>query len=264
MKRISKNIYCGVFLDDAGKLRFNLNKDRLYRDIVLYNKDTSGVISGSIPIIYGYEYNPKFIDYTNTKLRQFRNSLKYPDILDDSLHQFVETAVLRIGNYYDLNKFTCTIRIKPRKSRSVLSLMDSYLSEYVSKDRVPLELIKSTVENVKFDTEKARKAMMEAGYSLRQISEDIEIALELFEVLKEQGKLFEMKKFSPRSLRKGFYDFLQFGSDEEKALFEQLQGAYVLIYDDLLTSGSTIEEADRYLKSINNRNRLVGFVLIKQ
>lgn len=51
---------------------------------------------------------------------------------------------------------------------------------------------------------------------------------------------------------------------EEKQIYLSLQGVNVLIFDDFLTSGVTVKEIIRYLKSFNENNTLTVFVLVKQ
>ena len=73
-----------------------------------------------------------------------------------------------------------------------------------------------------------------------------------------------MKKFIPRQVREAFTDFLKFESKETEEVYHNLQGVDVLVFDDFLTSGSTIKEIIRYLKTINPSNTLTVFVLINQ
>ena len=60
-----------------------------------------------------------------------------------------------------------------------------------------------------------------------------------------------MKKILPSKIRPAFTNFLKFKTAEQKQIYEQLQNTEVLIYDDFLTSGSTVKEIIRYLKAIN-------------
>lgn len=73
-----------------------------------------------------------------------------------------------------------------------------------------------------------------------------------------------MKRFIPKAIRSGFYDFLKFKTEKERKVYEALQGVDVLVYDDFLTSDSTVKEIIRYLRAIHDENSLTVFVLIKQ
>lgn len=260
MKRLLRPIQGGVFIDDAGQLQINTNRDKLYRDIVLFNTNTSGQLSiDGVRVIYGYQYNPVA---DRPKLAQFRKMIKHPSAVDN-IEEFVEAGVLHIDEYIPLDSFEVVVRIKLSYRPSILDTIYSCLLEHVSKQSMSYELIKATYQDVEFDEEKARQALLEAEYSEDDVDELIDSLLVTFDELKSSDRLFEMKRFLPRAIRTGFTNFLKFATDAERQAYERLQGVDVLIYDDLLTSGSTIREMARYLRSINPSNTLTAFVLIQ-
>ena len=75
---------------------------------------------------------------------------------------------------------------------------------------------------MKFDYNTAFNAMISAGYSRTVAKNEIDKALEQFEELKKSNQLFQMKKFLPRELRSGFYDFLKFKDEEERDAYYNL------------------------------------------
>ena len=251
----------GVFIDEHNKLRFNWTKDRLKRDVVRLKINTHGqVTKDGVQIIYGYSYNP---ECDKSILKEFRKQIKHPDPTSD-IYDFVEDGVLHIDKFIPLDSFEVIVGVKPSYKPSILDVIKAQLLEHVCKNCISFELIKETYENVSFDSAKARKSLIDAGYDEDEITELIDSMIVDFDYLKQSGKLFEMKRFVPREIRAGFFGFLKFASDKERTTYESLQGVNALIYDDLLTSGSTISEAARYLYSINPTNTLTAFVLIQQ
>lgn len=263
MKRVYK-IYGGVCLSEDGKLQFNWKSDE-GNDILSLVTDTSGeAASDPLKVIYGYKFN----SCSNTDKKIVRDALKHPShkmVFSEDIEHFVETGVLRLDRYFSLDKFQVKIRIKSTSSEyTLLDVMDSYLCEYCNKIEFDFRLIKQMYEDVSFDADKALQAMLDAGYNESTALKKIEYNTAKFDELKTQGKLFEMKRFIPKAIRAGFYNFLKFSNDDERKLYMTLQGVDVLLYDDFLTSGATVSEAARYLHSINPSNNIIVFVLVNQ
>lgn len=251
----------GVFIDEHNKLRFNWTKDKLKRDIVRLKVNTHGqTTKDGVQIIYGYSYNP---ECDRQILKEFRKQIKHPDPTSD-IYDFVEDGVLHINDFVPIDSFEVIVGIKPSYRPSILDVIKSQLLEHVCKKSVSFELIKETYEHVSFDSRKATKSLLDAGYDADEVEDLIQSIVIDFEYLKDSGKLFEMKRFLPREIRAGFFGFLKFATDKERRAYENLQGVNALIYDDLLTSGATISETARYLHSINPTNTLTAFVLIQQ
>ena len=93
---------------------------------------------------------------------------------------------------------------------------------------------------------------------------DINYTISKFNDLKKSGELFQITRFLPTAIRVGSTNYIKFASEVEKSVYMDLQNANVLIYDDFITSGSTVKEVMRYLKSINENNTLTVFILVKQ
>lgn len=261
MKKYLKPISAGVYIDDAGKLKINITKDKLHRDLILFNQNTSGKLwVGDVPVIYAYQYNP---DCDSKDYTKFRKLIKHPKNVDH-IDEFVERGVLHMDRFAPLDGFDTIIRIRPTSKPSILDNILVCLLEQVSPHSISLELIKQTYDHVTFDADQAIADMIAAGFDEDYAYERVGEMSQLFEKLKSSGKLFQMKNFSPRPIRANFSNYLKFETDREAKVYAELQGANVLIYDDLLTSGATIKEASKYLTAINPMNSLTCFVLIQQ
>ena len=145
--------------------------------------------------------------------------------------------------------------------------MRGFLLDNVNGLITDIQLVKEMYANVQFDVNEVRAALQNSTYRRyrpREIEQIIKETQDLMERFKSEGKLFKMKLHSPREVRSGFSNFLKFANEEERMTYEDLQGVEVLIYDDLYTSGATVREIIRLLRSINENNTLTVFVLIKQ
>ena len=268
MKRLVKhneNIYAGVRIE-KGELKFDWRNDNLTDDVILLSEAVSGQYDADgVQFIYGYHFNPDSTKRDRDTFRRFLKDLPQTnDIYSKDVDRFVEEAVLALDTYHKLEDFKATVFSESSHEFSVLDVMRQYFTEYCRNLTFSFELLKKAYSDVQFDADKAANALREAGFQEHEISREINFTKKKFEALKSDGKLFEMKRFIPREIREGFFDFFKFRNDEEKELYVTLQGVDVLIYDDFLTSGTTIREIIRYLRSFNDNNRLTVFVLIKQ
>lgn len=257
-------IRCGVYMK-RGIPVFDFSDD-YSDDIILLNSNCSGEYDDDgVKYIYGYTYQ-KGADRKEIAL--FRTYIKgrYSDMFSKNpdVDKFVEAGVLKLDDYVPFSSIGAIVNIKPTKEPALVHIMRNHLEEMIDTREYDFDLVKEAYENVSFDEKKARESMKQAGFSNKRIDEAIADLTVQFTELKKTGRLFEMKQFNPYPIRDGFSDFLKFESDEQRAIFESLQGVTVLIYDDLITSGSTIKDVVRYLRGINNKNTLVAFALVKQ
>lgn len=270
MKRLIKDkpqflIYAGIQVSESGDINFTWNKDST-QDVMYLANDTSGGFSkDGLRIVYGYKFSDSA---TSTQKKIVRDYLKRVNISDElyseNIQEFVDNAILRLDERYSLEQFEATMYIKSTTGFSLVDLMRESIWTYRKNLNFDFRLVKAMYQHVKFNTEKAYQALIDSGMDKLQALHEVQFTSEKFESLKQSGQLFQMKRFISKEIRNGFYDFLQFASEKERNVYASLQGVNVLIFDDFLTSGSTITEVNRYLHSINNRNQLTAFVLVKQ
>lgn len=254
------HLYEGIRIDDNGQVVFNWDKDD-NRDIIYLDSDTSGKFNEEdIRYIYGYKYTP---NATASQKSIVRNYIKSGNINED-IEQFVEKAVIKIDEVQRFDSFGTLVSIKPSKFPSILSIIENYLHSYMKPPFLTFELIKQTHDNIIFDRNKAFNALIEIGYDIYTAENEVLFIANKFEKLKQNGELFQIKRFVPTVIRSAFSNFLIFKNEKQRITYEKLQGVNILIYDDFLTSGSTIKEIIRYLKSINSNNKLTVFVLVNQ
>ena len=254
------SLYEGVSIDSEGKVIFNFKKDN-NNDIINLDSDVSGQFNeDDIRYIYGYKYNQNASKQQKKIFRDYIKSGKKTI----NIEEFVEKAIIKLDVVQKLESFGALVNIESSSYPSVVSIMGNYLHSYMNPPFLTFELVKQTYNDVIFDTDVAFKSLIEAGWDIVDAEDEVNFISNKFNSLKQEGTLFQIKRFIPSEIRKGFSNFLKFKNDRQRQTYEKLQGVDVLIYDDFLTSGSTVKEIIRYLKSINSDNTLTVFVLVNQ
>lgn len=256
-----ESIYAGVTIKDFEPV-FNWNADNESTDILRLAKPNYGeVLVNDIPIIYGYEFKQ---GTTKSDMKVFRDFIKANALVSEDVQQFVEYGILHLDYMFNLDNLGYAVHPQSRTGHDIIELMGNWIMEYSDATMSDFELIKEAYKNVTFDAEKAKTALRRRNMPEREIERVISEVVYRFDALKQTDKLFEIKMFLPREIRSGFLNYLKFADEDEKIAYEALQGVDVLVYDDLVTSGATLKEINRYLNAINPKNKLHSFVLLKQ
>lgn len=264
--------FCEGIAVKNNELVFNYNKDEL-DDVVYLTQDTSGTVSlSNVDVFYAYQFNQQSDWNDRKKVREYlKDMINTEDfIIDDNFDNFVECAVTTFDSLYHLNKYSVLISTKSvsHDTYTGLDRIGNWLVEYGDRSsfEYTFKLVKQMYDKVQFNSDMVRQMMRESNnYDERKVERDIRFLETQFERLKKTGKLFEMKRIVPTYLRVGFSNFLKFNDEtNDREIYESLQGVNVLIYDDFHTTGNTLNEIARYLKSINLNNQIMAFVLVKQ
>lgn len=254
-------LYEGIRVDNEENVVFNWKYDDRNKDCLLLDGLEAKEFNDSgIRYVYAYNYTTKATNYEKKKIRSF---LKNVDNFEE-VDNFVDNGVLRLNAVQDIRSFDAFVYIKPKKSLCLVSRIHSYLLDYSVPLSTNFELIKKCYSEVTFNENKLVEELQKLNWDKLTIEDTVRYTNQMFEKLKRGGKLFEMKKFVPRQVRVAFTDFLKFTNEMDKQIYTTLQDANVLVFDDFLTSGSTIKEIIRYLKAINPNNKITVFVLVNQ
>lgn len=261
---VEQQIYCGVTIKD-GLPVFNFQKDT-NKDVISLKADCSGEYdSDNVTYVYAYEYNTRARAQDKEAFRNYLKGKIVPDVwYKEDVEDFVWNGVLKFDTYVDIKTIDVLVEVQPTKSPALTDLIKFYFEDVVNSGVVYFSLIKKAYADVEFDRWKAYNALIAAGYNDAEATGHVEFTERKFAQLKETGELFQIKRFIPSVIREGFLNYLKFKTKEEKKLYESLQGVNVLIYDDFITSGSTVKEVVRYLRAIHDKNNLFVFILVKQ
>ncbi|MCM1222056.1 MAG: phosphoribosyltransferase [Lachnospiraceae bacterium] len=274
MKRYirNKSIYCGVQWDNKGYPVFNYNSDEADSDIIFLHETTSGSYNDDgVRYIYGYRYNPQS---RNDERKNFRNYIKNaPQNLRhlDDVMEFIDNGVNSIENYARFADFGVLTYVKPSNKDALVNKIKYNLLDKIDCGCINLELIKRLCKDVKLNLEKIEMILRKAKnrnsrklYSEDEIEDILHNIEQTYDKMVSNGSVFTMKRFVPRCIRDSFEDFLIFKTEDDRDLYESLQGVDVLLIDDFMTSGTTVKDAIRCLRSVHDKNRLTVFVLVKQ
>lgn len=261
-------VVCGIKIDNHNTITFNWNKDDKDDVIHLTSDQLSKYDSDGVRYVYGYSYNPQSKRSDRNLVRKYMKSLPEDEYFSDDMTEFVDNALLSLDSTYPLSNFSVVVSTESSSNNfSLVDLIDVRFSDMIDHNQfwVDLQLVKSMYSDVEFDVEKARSILREEyNWSENRIQSGINNILKQFGKYKDSHELFQMKKFVPRELRGGFSNFLKFKNKDEENLYFSLQGVEVLLLDDFWTSGTTVKEMIRCLRSIHDKNRLTVFVLVKQ
>lgn len=262
-----KRVYGGLSFNEKEEPIFDWYSDDSKKDVVRLTKESSGSFDeDDVRYIYGYQYNPNATEQSKRTFRKFIKNLS-PDndvYYEDDVDDFIAYGVLQIEHYEKFSNFGALVHVEPSKPNSLVDEIGIHIADYISCSYTDFALIKRMCKDVILDIAKIEQTLIDNKYTQINIDKTIRKIQNEFDNLIDKQKLFTMKKFLPRIIRDSFEDFLIFKNDEDRKLYESLQGVDVLIYDDLLTSGATVKEVIRCLKSIHDENRLTVFVLVKQ
>lgn len=262
----------GVRKDESDHYIFDYDLD-LDTDTIFLSKTTSGVKTAcSLTYFYGYEFNPKA---TRKQQEDFRNNIKHKFhdsniFYSEDADKFVRDGIYRMDELKSLSDFGVAISTASFYGEKTLTGLMCQICWDEMPDKVPccnFQLIKKMCKDVTFDEERAREALMrtEKYRDKRDVDNAIKNLKAQFEAEKRRGGLFKIKLYKPVIGRSGFIDFLKFPSLSHQRLYETLkEGTEVLVCEDFITSGSTVNEIIRFLNSINPNNKISVFVLINQ
>jgi hypothetical protein len=193
-------------------------------------------------IFYSYVMKDN-VDRTIKKL--FIKSLKYKDeqfISYNDYEKFLNKGILGFLHIIDRN---IDIIIYPKSSSPLNFDIAKKIKDklgtntYIVKDSI----VKNEIENIKIDaskiSDKTRKSLLK--YSIKD------------------GEFF-LKRIPPQ-YRKYFFNFLKFDNNIQRDFYNKLSGN-ILIVDDILSEGTTINEIEKLVKSFNP-SKIIKYVILR-
>lgn len=260
-----KPIYGGLQFVDGSPV-FNWKQDDMDHDVVCLAHESSGTFDeDGVRYIYGYKYQSNKNSDGRVLFRQFIKHASPNTYKSEDVSDFIEMGVLQIEEFAKFNNFGALVHVEPSHSPSLVDEIGWYISEHTNCPYFDYTLVKRLCSEVTIDNEKLDRVLKRLHYGRTRREIKIAEIHKEFEDLKKSGAtLVEMKHVNPSPIRTAFSEFLKFKDEDQRVAYSALQGVDVLIYDDLWTSGSTVKEIVRPLRSVHDNNRLTVFVLVKQ
>lgn len=134
---------------------------------------------------------------------------------------------------------------------------------------VSMELVKEIPSKIEFDYDRFETEFLSAknpdGYpkytehAKKQIVDNVRELMDMVHQKDYFSIARDIKKNKYRSFLKNFY---KFKDEKDKVLYQTLLNSNVLLFDDVVTTGSTIYYLLNSLRSVNDNNKIVIFSLI--
>lgn len=220
---------------------------------------------GKHTYFYGYKIEDKIPSEIKNKFVNCIKNIDTKQVNEKDFYTLVNNAVSNLDENIDL--FNFSVIVYP-ESRSKLNV---FLSNEISRrinnpELVSIELLKNLKDNITFDTNRFKTNVIELknenGKFLRDSTTRKVLGAIPDKIIK---KIKNNDYFSISSITKYrdyINNFLIFKTIEDENLFKTLINKDVLIIDDVSTSGSTLDECIKVIRSVNQTNHIVVFSLI--
>ena len=210
-----------------------------------------------------YRFGYRFKDDVDSKSRTaFIHSVKqigdHP-LTDSQLDQFIKRPLAYLDDMINLYDIDCMVYPASNRSPLVIKMIRA-INDMTSHDmhKCSFELVKQAPTNISFDWGAFESEHVDdAGYrdSVRYIENVL------------LPKLHDLDYFSiardvKSKYRKYLTGFLKFADIADIEKFSRLQGANILVVDDINTTGSTLQEILRILSKLNHECNIFVYTLI--
>lgn len=262
----------GVKRDNKGKFVFGYKKNNEFEDFLFIHKDlkVKKTFWGN-EYYFSYEYNSKSEKYRDfVAFRDMLKNGKLKKFYKDEYDRFIEYPIEYLAERTTLYHLDAIFYPQSQTALfdDLVNKIKFYDSEFDSsvshKSTIIFEVLKRNWKDVQFDDQAYFDWLTTKMKSVRGLAEQRrQEALEKFNKLKERGEnnWFQMTAIIPRDIRPFVRNFFYF-NDEQLNKLKSIDNPEFLIIDDILATGSTTDEISKMLREINNKCKIIRFVLI--
>lgn len=201
----------------------------------------------------------KFIEYI-----KFHNGMNNNDV-----NTFVKKAVNSLDDTIDLRDFNTIIY--PQSISEINRKVISYIRLFGYPEFLTFELVKEPPVDLSFDYVSYKREVLDAThkignkvypkYTEEEKEKKIEDIRDMMEKLKK-NEYFSIGRDMKYKYRKYLKNFYHFNNKEDEESFNKLKQPKVLIIDDVMTSGATLNYIINTIYKINSNATVVVFTLI--
>lgn len=256
---MTDSIYGGVRPNDEG-YTFDY-RYRLPEDIIEISKPQLYVSYINNHVYwFGYEFKNTVSSKQRSDFIHYIKGLDDKKISDLELTQFIELPLKELDKRKGMYNIDCFVY--PTSGRSQLvSKMISVIGDYTSRDmkKVSFELVKKIPKEISFDWGMLE---LDTGNDINKYNQMRKYAEEhIIPTIKELDYFSLAKNVKPK-YRRYIQNYLDFLNQDDLRKFSLLEGATVLVVDDINTSGATLKEILRILNRVNRNCDIYLFTLI--
>ncbi|MBO6272462.1 hypothetical protein J6O48_06755 [bacterium] len=215
---------------------------------------------------YGYEFESNVESYLRTL---FIKNIKFPDdsISEKDKNTFIGNAVRWLDS--NINLLNYNVIIYPQSMSELCRDMLKYLVKFTDPKYISIEVVKKIPSKIEFDYERFNIEVLDAilpngrpRYTDIQKNDVITKIKNLMNNIHKNDYFSiarNIKKTKYRSYIKNYY---KFKNKQDKKIFRQLVNNNILIIDDIVTSGATIFNLLKTIRSLNDKNNITVFSLL--
>lgn len=215
---------------------------------------------------YSYEFSP---DLDSSIRTQFIRHIKFEEDFSnsDDFKCFINNAVNSLDKEICLPLFKAFIY--PKSMSELNRKLLSSLSRLSSPDVIEIEMIKELPQNILFDYERYHVEVLDAlqpdgrpRFTEQAKNEAISIINEIMDDIHKKDYFSiarDVKKARYRNYIKNFY---KFENEQFESIYRKISNSNVLLFDDIVTTGTTIYHLLNCLRCVNDSNNIAIYSLI--
>lgn len=201
---------------------------------------------------------------------RFIEYIKFHDGMNkNDINMFVKKAVNSLDDTIDLRSFNTIIY--PQSISEINRKVISYIRLFGYPDFLTFELVKEPPSELSFDYASYKREVLDTthkmgdkiypNYTEEEKEKRIEDIRNMMEKLKK-NEYFSIGRDMKYKYRKYLKNFYHFSNKEEEDTFNKLKQPKVLIIDDVMTSGATLNYIINTIYKINSNATVIVFTII--
>ena len=236
------------------------------KDILTLTGETCQMEAFGKCFYFAYEFAQQ-VD--GTLRSQFIKRVKFPESLKDDrdLQHFIQKAVNGLND--KVNLYNYDLVVMPESSSPVNQYMLRYIYRFAQPTLRGLELVKNLPANISFDKDAYCRQylddVLENGrprYTETQKSEVLQSIDQMMTLIRQKDYFTIARDVRKSKMRPYIMNFLSFRNEADRELCAAIRRHNILVIDDVVTSGSTLNEVLRTLRILNEDNDITIFSLI--
>lgn len=246
---------------------FDFSKDSANDIIKLSNPTLQSInVNGLIDVIH-FVYTPEQYALKSDIFNKFITYLKNGNFKEDAnKRRFVTTAISKLHEYVNLLSVGSILYPQSRSNINIEIVKDI---RKMSATRIDsFELIKNMPEHIEFDFDSFNKeelSMLNVDGSKKYNNKDKQNVIASIKQIIARTKTlqyFSIASAAKSKYKPYFTNFLKFANDADKDAFLALSTKDILIVDDVTTTGTTILEICKIIRSMGIDSRIIVFTVV--